>query len=65
VQATMFTWMPVIFTYTLSAFPSGLVIYWSWNNTLTVLQQLLIARRAGAKIDLWDNLSGMFRRRAT
>ena len=63
VQRTMFTWMPVIFTYTLSAFPSGLVIYWSWNNTLTVLQQVLIARQAGAKVDLWDNLSNMFRRR--
>ena len=65
VQATMFTWMPVIFTYTLSAFPSGLVIYWSWNNLLTVLQQVLIARRAGAKVDLFDNLQAMFRRRPT
>jgi YidC/Oxa1 family membrane protein insertase len=64
VQKTMFTWMPVIFTYTLSAFPSGLVIYWSWNNTLTVLQQVLIARRAGTKVELWDNLSNMFRKRA-
>ena len=64
VQKTMFTWMPVIFTYTLSAFPSGLVIYWSWNNLLTVLQQVLIARRAGAKVDLFDNLAGMFRKRA-
>ena len=63
VQKTMFNWMPVIFTYTLSAFPSGLVIYYSWNNLLTVLQQLLIAKKAGAKIDLWDNLSGMFRKK--
>ncbi len=65
VQATMFTWMPVIFTYTLSAFPSGLVIYWSWNNTLTVLQQVLITKRAGAKVDLFDNLTALFRRRTT
>ena len=65
VQKTMFTWMPVIFTYTLSAFPSGLVIYWSWNNLLTVLQQVLIARRAGNKVELFDNLAGMFRKRAT
>ena len=63
VQKTMFNYMPVIFTYTLSAFPSGLVIYYSWNNLLTVMQQLLISRRAGAKIELWTNLSGMFRKK--
>ncbi|UDL94996.1 membrane protein insertase YidC [Lichenihabitans sp. PAMC28606] len=62
VQKTMFTWMPVIFTYMLSSFPSGLVIYWTWNNTLSVCQQYLIMRRAGTKVELWDNLSGMFRR---
>ncbi len=62
VQKTMFTWMPVIFTFMLGSFPSGLVIYWTWNNTLSVLQQYLIARRAGAKVELWDNLAGMFRK---
>ncbi len=62
VQKTMFTWMPVIFTFMLGSFPSGLVIYWTWNNTLSVLQQYLIARRAGAKVELWNNLAGMFRR---
>ncbi len=62
VQKTMFTWMPVIFTFMLGSFPSGLVIYWTWNNTLSVVQQYLIARRAGAKVELWDNLAGMFRR---
>ena len=65
VQKTMFNWMPVIFTYTLSAFPSGLVIYWSWNNLLTVTQQVLITKRAGAKVDLFDNLTALFRRRTT
>jgi YidC/Oxa1 family membrane protein insertase len=32
------------------------VIYWAWNNTLSVLQQSFIMRRNGAKIELWDNL---------
>ena len=36
VQKTMFAWMPVIFTFMLGSFPAGLVIYWTWNNTLTV-----------------------------
>jgi len=60
VQKTMFAWMPVIFTFMLGAFPSGLVIYWTWNNTLSVAQQYLIMRRNGVKVELWDNLGKMF-----
>ena len=44
-QARLFQFMPVIFTFMLARFPAGLVIYWSWNNTLTVMQQWLIMRR--------------------
>ncbi len=62
-QAMIFNWMPVVFTFMLATFPAGLVIYWAWNNTLSVLQQGLIMKRQGAKIELWDNLSGMFRRK--
>ena len=65
VQKQMFTWMPVIFTFMLGSFPSGLVIYWTWNNMLSVLQQSLIMARAGVKIELWDNLANMFRKKAT
>ena len=43
----MFAWMPVIFTFMLGAFPAGLVIYWTWNNTLTVLQQYFIMKQGG------------------
>jgi len=45
VQAKLFQFMPLIFTFMLARFPAGLVIYWSWNNTLTILQQWLIMRR--------------------
>ncbi|HET6376888.1 MAG TPA: membrane protein insertase YidC [Methylocella sp.] len=62
-QKQVFTWMPVIFTFTLSSFASGLVIYWTWNNILSVIQQMAIMKRAGAKIELWDNLAGMFRKK--
>ena len=65
VQKQMFTWMPVIFTFMLGSFPSGLVIYWTWNNSLSVLQQSLIMARAGVKIELWDNLANLFRKKAT
>jgi YidC/Oxa1 family membrane protein insertase len=63
VQKQMFTWMPVIFTFMLGSFPSGLVIYWTWNNLLSVAQQTLIMHRAGVKIELWDNLTNMFRKK--
>jgi GTP-binding protein len=36
VQARMFMLLPIVFTYMLSAFPAGLVIYWAWNNLLSI-----------------------------
>lgn len=62
-QAMIFTWMPVIFTFMLASFPAGLVIYWAWNNTLSVIQQGVIMKRQGAKIELWDNLAGLFKKK--
>ena len=59
VQKQMFTWMPVLFTFMLGTFPAGLVIYWTWNNTLSVTQQYFIMKRAGVKVELWDNLTGL------
>jgi YidC/Oxa1 family membrane protein insertase len=44
-QAKLFQFMPIIFTFMLASFPAGLVIYWSWNNSLTILQQSVIMRR--------------------
>ena len=45
VQAKMFQFMPIIFTFMMAKFPAGLIIYWSWNNTLSIGQQWLIQRR--------------------
>jgi len=56
-QKAIFTWMPLIFTFTLANFPVGLVIYWTWNNLLSIVQQYFIMRRAGVKFELWDNLA--------
>lgn len=46
-QRKMMMAMPVIFTFMFLTFPSGLVIYWLVNNTLTIIQQWLIYREAG------------------
>lgn len=62
-QAMIFTWMPIIFTFMLASFPAGLVIYWAWNNTLSILQQGFIMKRQGVKIELFDNLKDLFKRK--
>jgi YidC/Oxa1 family membrane protein insertase len=59
-QQMIFNWMPVIFTFMLASFPAGLVIYWAWNNSLSVLQQSVIMRKHGAKIELFDNIKALF-----
>jgi YidC/Oxa1 family membrane protein insertase len=56
VQQKIFNWMPVIFTFMLASFPSGLVIYWAWNNVLSLLQQYTIMRKNNAEVHLWKNL---------
>jgi YidC/Oxa1 family membrane protein insertase len=59
-QKMIFDWMPLIFTFMLAGFPAGLVIYWAWNNTLSVMQQSFIMRRNGVKVELFDNLRSTF-----
>ncbi|MDK4740701.1 membrane protein insertase YidC [Rhizobium sp. CNPSo 3464] len=62
-QAMIFNWMPLVFMFMLSSFPAGLVIYWAWNNTLSVIQQSIIMKRHGVKVELFDNLKGLFKRK--
>ena len=62
-QQMIFNWMPVIFTFMLATFPAGLVIYWAWNNTLSILQQATIMRRHGAKVEIFKNIKDTFSRK--
>jgi YidC/Oxa1 family membrane protein insertase len=39
----------------MAGFPAGLVIYWTWNNLLTVGQQYVVMRRQGVEIHLFKN----------
>jgi YidC/Oxa1 family membrane protein insertase len=50
IQAKVFMFLPIVFTVMLASFPAGLVIYWAWNNTLSMAQQYVIMRRMGVKI---------------
>ncbi len=45
VQQQIFKWMPVIFTFVVTPLAAGLIIYWTWSNVLTILQQYVIMRR--------------------
>ena len=54
-QQMIFNWMPVVFTFLLASFPAGLVIYWAWNNFLSVLQQWWIMKKNGVEVDLLEN----------
>ena len=55
IQQKIFAWMPVMFTFLLARFPAGLVIYWAWNNLLSILQQGYIMKRNGVPIALFEN----------
>ena len=50
IQAKVFMLMPFMFTFLLGTFPAGLVIYWAWNNLLSIAQQWLIMRKMGVAI---------------
>jgi YidC/Oxa1 family membrane protein insertase len=49
-QAKIMMFLPLVFTFMLAQFPAGLVIYWAWNNLLSISQQWLIMRRMGVKV---------------
>ena len=49
-QAKVMMFLPFFFTLLLARFPAGLVIYWTWNNVLSIAQQWVIMHKAGVKI---------------
>jgi YidC/Oxa1 family membrane protein insertase len=48
VQQKVFMFMPIMFTFLLASFPAGLVIYWAWNNFLSIIQQWVIMKKMKA-----------------
>jgi YidC/Oxa1 family membrane protein insertase len=51
-QQRIFAFLPLVFTIILAPFAVGLVIYWAWNNFLSVVQQYIIMRRQGVETRL-------------
>ncbi len=60
IQQKIFNWMPLVFTFLLAGFPAGLVIYWAWNNVLSIIQQWFISSKEGVEIHLMQNLKRTF-----
>jgi YidC/Oxa1 family membrane protein insertase len=56
VQQRVFAFMPWVFMFLMARFPSGLVIYWTWNNILSIAQQTYIMRQAGTPIHLFEKI---------
>ncbi len=48
-QARIMMLLPLMFLFLFATFPAGLVIYWTWNNILSIAQQWVIMRRMGVK----------------
>jgi YidC/Oxa1 family membrane protein insertase len=59
IQAKMFLFMPLVFTFMLATFPAGLVIYWTWNNLLSILQQIVMMKRTGTPIQIFEDFKAL------
>ncbi|MBJ7485800.1 membrane protein insertase YidC [Brevundimonas sp.] len=57
VQRQIFMFMPLIFTFIMASFPAGLLVYWSWNNILSIIQQYFIMHRFKAENPIDDFFS--------
>jgi YidC/Oxa1 family membrane protein insertase len=55
VQQQVMMMMPILFVFLFASFDSGLVLYWVWSTTLSVIQQWYIMKRNGVTVD-WSNL---------
>ena len=49
IQAKIFAFFPLFLTIILASFPSGLVVYWTINNILTIAQQWVIMKQTKVK----------------
>lgn len=60
-QARIIAALPWFMTYILAQFASGLVIYWTINNTLAIIQQYVIMRSMGVEVDIIGNFLGKYK----
>lgn len=49
-QAKILQFMPLMITFLMAHFPAGLVIYWTWSNTLSIVQQYVLMKKEGVEV---------------
>lgn len=49
IQRQIFAIMPLVFTFIMAPFAAGLLIYWAWNNILSIVQQYVIMHKFKAE----------------
>ncbi|WP_417466044.1 membrane protein insertase YidC [Kordiimonas sp.] len=54
-QQKIMSFLPIIFTFIMAPFSAGLVLYWTWNNVLSIGQQWVIMRREHARREAKGN----------
>ncbi len=64
IQAQVFRFLPILFTFMFASFAAGMVIYWTWSNTLSMLQQYVIMRRQGVETQLDKFIAKQFGNKA-
>ncbi|OYX55751.1 MAG: membrane protein insertase YidC [Brevundimonas subvibrioides] len=64
VQRQIFAWMPIVFTFIMAGFPAGLLLYWAWNNVLSIAQQYFIMHRFGAENPIDDLIAKLTKKPA-
>jgi YidC/Oxa1 family membrane protein insertase len=54
-QALIFKLLPIVFTFLFASFAAGMVLYWTWSNILSIIQQYVIMRRmkVSTEFDKW------------
>lgn len=52
IQAKIMNFMPVMITFLMAHFPAGLVIYWSWSNVLSIIQQYFLMKQEGVEVHI-------------
>ncbi|NEX93773.1 membrane protein insertase YidC, partial [Caulobacter sp. 17J65-9] len=53
-QKQMMQFFPIVFTFIMAGFMAGLLVYWIWNNVLSIAQQYVIMRRFGTENPIDD-----------
>lgn len=49
-QARILSFMPIMMVFLMAHFPAGLVIYWTWSNSLSIVQQYVLMRKEGVEV---------------